>query len=133
MPDPGWYPDPTDDFERRWWDGRQWTDQVQTGRFAGASPVQASFVPDQEAEVWSGSGAVFTTHRVRLNEGSKPLELAWWMVRDVDVRLSDVVLVVDFPGYTDKRERRLRHVKDADWVGAIARMWARRNRRRASA
>ena len=26
---PGWYPDPTNGKQDRWWDGTQWTDQVQ--------------------------------------------------------------------------------------------------------
>jgi hypothetical protein len=28
LPPPNWYPDPTDASQRRYWDGRQWTDQT---------------------------------------------------------------------------------------------------------
>ncbi len=30
LPTPGWYPDPADPNGSRWWDGRQWTEQVQS-------------------------------------------------------------------------------------------------------
>jgi hypothetical protein len=126
---PGWYPDPTDDFERRWWDGDAWTEHVSTGRFTGRSPVRPPTIPAREAVVWSGSGAVFTTHRVQLPDGWRTVELGWWLVQAARPLGSDVLLVLDYPGYTDRRERRIRAVADADQVAAIARMWARRHRR----
>lgn len=47
-PAPGWHPDPTGQFEQRYWDGAQWTDHVahqgQQGvsSLAAARPVQTS-------------------------------------------------------------------------------------------
>jgi uncharacterized protein YbjQ (UPF0145 family) len=51
LPDAGWYDDPTKPGQRRWWDGSQWTEQVQatiTGQQpgeVGAAPARYSGPP----------------------------------------------------------------------------------------
>ncbi|MGH8882288.1 MAG: DUF2510 domain-containing protein, partial [Stackebrandtia sp.] len=52
MTEPGWYRDPADEFELRWWSGREWTQDVRTGRFATTSPVAASPIPAHESVLW---------------------------------------------------------------------------------
>lgn len=41
-PQPGWYPDPTDQRRWRWWDGVVWTDQVGEGGRQQTSPLAAA-------------------------------------------------------------------------------------------
>ena len=37
-----WHPDPTGRHQYRWWDGRQWTDQVADHGVMGVDPVMAT-------------------------------------------------------------------------------------------
>ena len=51
LPAPGWYPDPSNATQLRWWDGQQWTEQVQASISeqmpgeVGAEPAQYSGPP----------------------------------------------------------------------------------------
>lgn len=45
LPEPGWYPDPTDASRLRLWDGQAWTDSTQTLPVAGQPPVHPSGEP----------------------------------------------------------------------------------------
>lgn len=47
MPPAGWYNDPQDQAQLRYWDGDQWTDQ--TRRVPGAEPAQPEPAPEQPA------------------------------------------------------------------------------------
>jgi hypothetical protein len=64
----------------------------------------------------------------------------WWSVANVEVRVgipraisgrADVVLIIDYPGYTDRRERRLNNLVDPHAVAALCFAWSRRHRRAA--
>ena len=39
MSEPGWYPDPQDDSQKRFWNGTEWTDQVKVEEDAAERPV----------------------------------------------------------------------------------------------
>jgi hypothetical protein len=43
-PAPGWYPDPSDPGQQRWWDGTQWTDQTM--------PTVGSSQPAGQVSTW---------------------------------------------------------------------------------
>jgi hypothetical protein len=43
-PAPGWYPDPSDPGQQRWWDGSQWTEQTM--------PTVGSSQPAAQASTW---------------------------------------------------------------------------------
>ncbi len=51
MPDPGWYDDPQDDTQVRWWDGARWSEQRQPRAAAEPPPPPApdSPAPDSPA------------------------------------------------------------------------------------
>ncbi len=42
----GWYPDPTNRHQNRWFDGDDWTDQVADGQAVGVDPVHGAGTPD---------------------------------------------------------------------------------------
>lgn len=128
-PEPGWYADPVGDYDLRWWDGTAWTEAVRTGPFQGTAALAEVPVPEQEAVVWQRGLEVFTTHRAVLREGRAQVDIPWWAVRGVEVRAGDVVLMIGYPGYTDKAERRLKAVPHAPDVAALALVWARRHHR----
>lgn len=60
---PGWYPDPDDASQQRYWDGARWTEQRQPGSPAGPpaaypAPAQVYVAPQAPAQVVStGVGA----------------------------------------------------------------------------
>ena len=39
MSEPGWYPDPQDDSQERFWNGTEWTEQVKAEEDAAERPV----------------------------------------------------------------------------------------------
>ena len=140
MTEPGWYRDPVDEFELRWWNGREWTQDVRTGRFATVSPVEPSPIPAQESVVWSYGSYVITTHAAHVPERGRDVALPWWAVAAVACTVSSsqalartgtLVLHVAYPGYTDRAEWRMRGIPDADHVHATAYTWMRRHRRAA--
>ena len=142
-PDPpaGWYPDPTGDWEQRFWDGAVWTEHVHTGPFGTQAPVGEPTLPGQEQLVWTDGRHTLTTHRFLIREQSRtaePVQILLWTVVDVSVRggwggaataQGTVVVAVDFPGYTDRRHWTAPRVLDIHRVAAYVRLWANRNRR----
>ncbi len=47
VPGPGWYRDPTGRYTSRYWDGQQWTNQVNSGgaNAVDEAPSEMRFVP----------------------------------------------------------------------------------------
>ena len=134
---PGWYRDPVDDFEWRWWSGREWTHDVCTGRYTTTSPVEASVIPSSESTVWTDGRYTFTTHTVHVSERGRPVVIPWWAVAAVSYTISalestsgtgTIVLHIAYPGYTDRAEWRLKRVADPDRIRALAYTWMRRHR-----
>lgn len=136
----GWYPDPISEYRERWWTGTSWTEHVRTGRFATVAPLQATPIPDAESEIWTDGHHSLSTHCAYPNEGRGRAQVPWWSVTEVDVRVpagralagqGDIVLIIDYPGYTDRRERRMNRVADPDAVAALCFTWSRRHRKAA--
>ncbi|MDP3966845.1 MAG: DUF2510 domain-containing protein [Nocardioides sp.] len=158
-PPPGWYPDPSDDFEVRWWSGVIWTDHVSTQGWTGVSPLLAEPVPAEEAVVWWGPDprVRFTTERAYLLHpgptGWHEVVVPWRAVRGASWQpaghaaspspgapgtpLLHVVLRVD-PSAVGAAVHTEAQVPDQLWipslvdgarVAAVARMWAARHRR----
>ncbi|MGZ4437660.1 MAG: DUF2510 domain-containing protein [Nocardioidaceae bacterium] len=129
QPHPGWYADPLGDHDVRWWDGSAWTDTVRTGPFQGTASLTPVPVPREETVLWHRGDELLTTHRAVLREGRRPVDVPWWAVRGVDVRGTDLVLLIGYPGYTDKTERRIKGLANAPELAALALAWARRHHR----
>ncbi len=55
LPPAGWYPEPTSPTGQRWWDGAQWTEQVDPAAQPPAAPAPA---PSPAATATAGSGGV---------------------------------------------------------------------------
>ncbi len=139
---PGWYADPTGDWEQRFWDGRVWTEHVHTGPFGSQAPVQPPTLPPVEQQVWTDGRHTLTTHRWLIREQSataEPVQILLWTVVDVHVRggwgaaasaRGTIVVAVDFAGYTDRRHWTAPQVQDVHRVAAYVRLWANRNRHR---
>lgn len=158
-PPPGWYPDPSDDFEVRWWSGTVWTDHVSTQGWTGISPLLAEPLPAEEAVVWWGPDprVRFTTERAYLLHpgptGWYDVVVPWRAVRGVSWQpaghaaspspgapgtpLVHVILRVDpaaietvLPPETQVLEQLwIPALVDGARVAAVARMWAARHHR----
>lgn len=135
--EPGWYRDPVDEFEARWWSGREWTQDVRTGRFTTTSPVIATPIPVVESVLWSVGGNALTTHAAHVVERGKQIVLPWWSVVSVSSTISagqsmagmgTLVLHIAYPGYTDRAEWRMRSVSEPDRLHALAYGLMRRHR-----
>lgn len=136
-PQAGWYRDPVDDYELRWWSGREWTQDVRTGRFATTSPIETTPLPDVEQAVWTDGRYTVTTHAVHVSERGHPVVIPLWSVAGVTCEVSagdalagagTIVVHVAYPGYTDRATWRIKRVTDPHRVHAIAYTWMRRNR-----
>jgi uncharacterized membrane protein YhaH (DUF805 family) len=57
MPDAGWYDDPEDATQLRWWDGASWTQRRQPRAEAPPPPPPAPPAPAVTAGAWGASGA----------------------------------------------------------------------------
>ncbi len=135
---PGWYPDPSGDWEQRWWSGTDWTDEVVTGgyRTSMALPDPAvPLLPVTERVEWEGAGHRVTTHRVWVapgrGSGRAPDELALWTVARAEARGLTVALTIAYSGYAGRTTYPMSGVTDAPRVAAIVHLWANRNRRAA--
>ncbi len=149
-PPPGWYTDPSDDFEVRWWSGSVWTDHVSTQGYTGLSPLVADPIPAEETTVWWGPEPRirFTTERAYLlhaePDGWRELVVPWHAVREawwepaahvspgphgaapvhVRLRLEPGAGSPPLP-----EEVVIPALPDGARVAAVARMWAHRHRR----
>ncbi|MDP9821335.1 hypothetical protein J2S59_001144 [Nocardioides massiliensis] len=148
LPPPGWYADPSDDFEVRWWSGSVWTDHVSTQGYTGLSPLVLDPVPAEETTVWWGPEPRirFTTERAYLlhpgPDGWQELVVPWRAVRAAWWQptahttsptpspagpLVHVGLQLDQAGLPDQVW--IPALPDGARVAAVARMWARRHQR----
>ena len=91
QPVPGWYPDPTQQFEQRYWDGAQWTEHVVTAGQQSTSPLapvaQPVHVSTPEkvqrqvqqqagiAEFTGGGGTLFDSPVLVVNQKAKLIEV----------------------------------------------------------
>jgi len=129
-----WYPDPSGDWQVRYWDGSVWTQHVQTGQFQAVAPLEAPTLPATETLLWQNGEDHLTTHRAVLRDtfaGSQLVTVMLWTVARVEVRAktSEVALVVAYRGYGGRTHWLFKNVPDPDQVGALAWKWANRNRR----
>lgn len=136
---PGWYPDPSGDWEQRWWSGTSWTDQVVTGGYQTTMALpdpSAPLLPAAERIEWEGAGHRVTTHRVQVaparGSGRSGDELPLWTVARAEARGLTVALTVAYQGYTGRTTFPMPGVTDAPRVAAIIHLWANRNRRAAT-
>ena len=130
---PGWYPDPAQVAELRWWDGVLWSADVATGSFRAQDPIGSVVVPAVEEALWEGDGHRLTTHRLWVHEpgsGRPPEELPLWTIAHVEVTASRVTMSVAYPGYGGRVTYVIRSTA-APLVGALVHAWANRNRRAA--
>ncbi len=137
----GWYPDPSGDWQVRYWDGSVWTQHVQTGPFQSVEPLEAPVLPETETLLWQNGEDHLTTHRAVFRDdyaGAEPVTVLLWTVARVEVRpktidpapgTGDVALVVAYRGYGGRTHWVLKNVSDPHRVGALAWKWANRNRR----
>jgi hypothetical protein len=97
--EPGWHPDPLGRFDHRYFDGRQWTDQVSTGGVVSTDPVTQSPAPDPAPDSDSpvGDGAT----RPDRTPGGRRL-LPWLVGAGVVVLLAVVVIVIVAGGGDDE-------------------------------
>jgi uncharacterized protein YxjI len=89
----GWYPDPFGRHELRWFDGRQWTDQVNTGGKASSDPPTGAVVPQVQRDPsriqrdlgragsagvagWHGGGSLFDEPVLIVSQKAKLIELS---------------------------------------------------------
>ena len=92
QPPAGWYPDPIQQFEQRYWDGAQWTEHVVHGGVQSTSPLQPVAAapvtvssPEKVqkqvqkqagiAEFSGGGGTLFDTPVLVVNQKAKLIEL----------------------------------------------------------
>lgn len=135
---PGWYPDPTGDYEQRWYDGAAWTDRVATGSFVTDDPVApVTPLPPEEAVLWHSGADMLTTHRLIVastSPGRPPEQFEAWMVAGARARHSgvgDVEVTIAYPGYDGRATWVLRGVAEPPAVAALVRKQANRARQAA--
>ena len=91
QPPAGWYPDPTAQFEQRYWDGAQWTEHVSTAGQQSTSPLAPMAAPvtvskpekvqrqvQKQAgidEPMTGGGTLFDTPVLVVNQKAKLIEV----------------------------------------------------------
>ncbi|HWL34970.1 MAG TPA: phospholipid scramblase-related protein [Frankiaceae bacterium] len=92
QPPAGWYPDPTSQFEQRYWDGAQWTEHVSTAGQQSTSPLAPMAAPVTVSKpekvqrqvqkqagitepVPGGGGTIFDTPVLVVNQKAKLIEL----------------------------------------------------------
>lgn len=141
MPLPGWYPDPTGDYEVRYWDGAQWSDAVANQGVQFEEPVDWSVLPEQESMVWVHDPHQLSTHRVWVDDGARRgvvREFPLWAVSEVRVTesvthrsqgLGRVAVVIGYEGYVGRTHWVMSGVPQPHEVAALVRKWANRNRR----
>lgn len=144
MQQPGWYPDPSGDFETRWWDGSRWTDSVANSGVQFTDALEPPTLPPSEVMLWQQGPLLLTTHRAVVPDPlnrRRTIELQLWMVIGVQVTrdagqhlrgTGRIAIEVAYPGYGGPRHYVLKGIPDADVVAAMVRKWANRCRRAVS-
>ncbi len=138
---PGWFPDPSGDYEVRWWDGQAWTSRVAVQDATFDDPLTAPDLPGTEQLLWEHGPLRLTTHRLWFPDPavrSRQTEIPLWTVVRVSFNLAlradargpgRVSAEVAYPGYVGPRDYAARKVPDAALVAANIGKWANRNRR----
>ena len=128
-----WYPDPSGDWEQRWWDGTGWTADVSTGPVRAQEVFEPAVVPAVEQVLWDGEGHRLTTHRIWVYEkgtGRPAEELPLWLIAAVQVTMTSVTMTAAYPGYGGRATYVIRSAA-APQLGVVLRKWSNRNRRAA--
>ena len=143
----GWYPDPSQCWEHRWWDGAAWTDRVQTGSYAVEEryPTGIQPPPDRDAAVFEVVGSkagrapdrlVVTWNGMALwrAKDTAPLEvLPLWMIQHIEVwegavksmaGVGDLRITVGYTGYVGRAIRVIANVNEPHWAKAM--LWRQR-------
>ena len=138
---PGWHPDPSGDYEVRYWDGSTWTDAVANAGQSFTDPLTEPVLPEAEQVLWQHGSHQLSTHRAWVFDASikrEIQEIPLWSVAEVEVTATSrqhqagagrVALVVAYHGYTGRRHWVMADVPTPHVVGAMVRKWANRNRR----
>jgi hypothetical protein len=145
---PGWYPDPGGCWDLRWWDGRAWADDVQTGLHQAKDPYPPiPLAVDRSACIWLAVSRtaslgderyLLTGDALHIYRGDTPRgAIPIWGIANLDVRVNtgqhargvgDVVVTVAYSGYYGPSTFVLRSVDDPHAAKAAIRrqigMWS---------
>jgi Protein of unknown function (DUF2510) len=150
-PAAGWYPDPLELWDVRWWDGVTWQDAVRTGTHQDVEPVLpiADLVAatPRDGIVWQAKRGVdavhsehyvVTGHDLRVYKNlSRPPEQEWelWTIGRVEPRvtggqtlmgLGDVVLTIAYEGFAGRSTAVLKRISEparsAAWIYRYCRL-----------
>lgn len=136
----GWYPDPHQEWEHRYWDGATWTEYVANAGYRAVDPIELNFAfPAVEETLWEQEPARLSTRRIwvedHFNKGHIQ-DFPLWAVERVKVRnprteidFSDIELHIAYPGYVGRNTWVLQEVREPHRVGALIRKWQVRNRK----
>ena len=85
---PGWHPDPSGDYEVRYWDGSTWTDAVANAGQSFTDPLTEPVLPEAEQVLWQHGSHQLSTHRAWVFDASikrEIQEIPLWSVAEVEV------------------------------------------------
>ena len=90
----GWYPDPSNAAQQRWWDGAQWTEHVSAPAYA--APAAAPAYGERVQPAYAANPYTATAQPLRAPEGID-LGTAWiWLLAIVPVLPLLALLLIDW-------------------------------------